>query len=404
MYRKILLLALFVLFAYFPSVIAQVTGSFKVYGSEGLYYPVVIVDGAEAAQTNMATVVQLGRNNVHQDSTWRGSFISQIRFHANDWGTGADFINVDLRQHENGPVTITNFIGGWTDVSYNNSTSSIVIWLRGGGSLGTTYYYSTNYAINPAVYDGVQNALPYQVVNGPTISSISTPYPYVNQQGPSVGNMEYATGFNVVPSNGNNAITINNDLNASYSWIVGGTAEPSGWVGKLNLNYLNYSGNHPRITVDSLGNVGIGTQNPQSLLAVEGNLTAKQLNITQTGWSDFVFDSSYQNMSLENLATYVKTNKHLPDIPSAAYIAQSGLDVGAMQKLHMQKIEELTLYAIEANRQINAQDSININQQKTITRQQNILDHQQMLLDQMQAQLQKQQGELDKLKETQTAH
>lgn len=69
----------------------------------------------EQAGTNIATVLDLGRNNVHQDSTWRGSFISQITFHANDWGTGADFISVDLRQHENGPVVISNFIGGWED-------------------------------------------------------------------------------------------------------------------------------------------------------------------------------------------------------------------------------------------------------------------------------------------------
>lgn len=211
-------------------------------------------------------------------------------------------------------------MGGWEDVSTASTNHRIVIWLRGGGTLGTTYYGSSNYVVNPIVFDGVQNPLPYQIVGGGTLSSISTPYPYVNQQGPSVGNMVYATGFSVVPYNGNNSVTINNDLNASYSWVAGGSAEPSGWIGSLNLNYLNYTGNHPRITVDSLGNVGIGTQNPQSLLAVEGTITAKQLNVIATGWSDFVFDSAYQLPPLNTVETYVLNHRHLPGIPSESQL------------------------------------------------------------------------------------
>jgi hypothetical protein len=145
------------------------------------------------------------------------------------------------------------------------------------------------------------------------------------------------------------------------------------------------------------GNIGVGTTNPQSLFCVEGTITAKQLNITQTGWSDYVFDSSYQRMPLRAVADYVHANLHLPGIPSASQLADSGLNVGAMQKLHMQKIEELTLYAIDADRKIRQLDSTNSLQQQTLTRLQ-------VLLEQLQAQLQMQQGELDKLKETQNNH
>lgn len=49
---------------------------------------------------------------------------------------------------------------------------------------------------------------------------------------------------------------------------------------------------------------------------------------------------------------YIATNKHLPDIPSEQEIIENGLDVGGMQTLQMQKLEELTLYIIELQKQI----------------------------------------------------
>jgi hypothetical protein len=167
-------------------------------------------------------------------------------------------------------------------------------------------------------------------------------------------------------------------------------------------SYTNLAGSI--LTANADGYIGVGTTNPQSLFSVEGTITAQQLKITQQNWSDFVFDSSYKRMPLEEVSEYVHANRHLPDIPSEAALVKSGLDVGAMQRLHMQKIEELTLYAIEANKQIKTQDSINIQQQKTIAQQRQMLDRQQLMLEQLKAQLQNQQGELDKIKASVSSH
>ncbi|MGJ1364227.1 hypothetical protein [Sphingobacterium spiritivorum] len=97
----------------------------------------------------------------------------------------------------------------------------------------------------------------------------------------------------------------------------------------------------------SNGNLGIGTTTPREKLSVNGNIRAKEIKVETANWPDYVFEEDYQLTPLPEIETFIKTNKHLPDIPSAQKIAEEGLSVGEMNKLMMKKIEELTLYLIE---------------------------------------------------------
>lgn len=100
------------------------------------------------------------------------------------------------------------------------------------------------------------------------------------------------------------------------------------------------------------GSVGIGTENTAGYkLAVNGSIRAKELRIN-TGWADYVFDENYQLKSLTEVEQFIAENKHLPDIPAASFLQKEGVDVSAMQTKMMAKIEELTLYMIEANKKI----------------------------------------------------
>ncbi len=82
-----------------------------------------------------------------------------------------------------------------------------------------------------------------------------------------------------------------------------------------------------------------------------GFIRATRIRVEQRNWSDFVFKPSYTLKPLNKLETYIKQNKHLPNIPTEQEIKTKGLDLGEMQKLQMQKIEELTLYIIQLNKE-----------------------------------------------------
>lgn len=125
--------------------------------------------------------------------------------------------------------------------------------------------------------------------------------------------------------------------------------------GDLSYETFNSTGNFvgtPFFIQNSSGNVGIGTTTPQAKLAVNGDIYSKKVKVTQTGWPDYVFSNSYKLPSLKYVESFIKKHKHLPEVPSAKEVQEEGLNLGDNQALLLQKIEELTLYAIEQNRKI----------------------------------------------------
>jgi len=101
------------------------------------------------------------------------------------------------------------------------------------------------------------------------------------------------------------------------------------------------------------GNVGIGTNDPQSKLAVDGTIRATEIKVMEViGAPDYVFEADYNLRTLEATKAYIEENKHLPEIPSAAEMEANGIELGDMNMRLLKKIEELTLYMIEINKQV----------------------------------------------------
>lgn len=107
---------------------------------------------------------------------------------------------------------------------------------------------------------------------------------------------------------------------------------------------------------DLNGNLGLNTLNPDPgyRLSVNGKIRAKEIRV-ETGWADYVFDKDYQLKSLQEVKNYIDQHHHLPEIPSAEEVSKNGLSLGEMNKLLMKKVEELTLYLIEKDEQLQQQ-------------------------------------------------
>lgn len=119
-----------------------------------------------------------------------------------------------------------------------------------------------------------------------------------------------------------------------------------------------------KMAINNLGQVGIGGDySPFTLtkgfptdesykLAVTGKIIAEEVKVQLTSnWPDYVFAEDYELLSLKETATFIEENKHLPGVPSAYEVAnENGIMVGEMNRVLLEKIEELYLHVIDLER------------------------------------------------------
>ena len=104
-------------------------------------------------------------------------------------------------------------------------------------------------------------------------------------------------------------------------------------------------------------------------LFVESGILTEKVKVaikTTTDWADYVFAKDYKVMPLSDVEQYTLENKHLPNVPSAKEMVDNGLDVAQMDAKLLEKIEELTLYAIEQDKENTKQDELIKTQGKEI--------------------------------------
>src|SRR5690606_2110158 len=113
------------------------------------------------------------------------------------------------------------------------------------------------------------------------------------------------------------------------------------------------------------GKIGIGTKTPDELLTVKGTIHSQEVRVDLQGAvaPDYVFGQYFEGrsdakpeyvlISLEELERCIKQNHHLPKIPSASEMEENGISLKEMNLLLLEKIEELTLYTIQQQKEIN---------------------------------------------------
>lgn len=103
-------------------------------------------------------------------------------------------------------------------------------------------------------------------------------------------------------------------------------------------------------------NIGIGTNSfsdgsDSYRLSVNGGIRAHRVKVYTT-WADYVFEKDYNLRKLEEVEAFIAEKGHLPNIPSASEVEKNGIELGEMSKLQQEKIEELTLYLIKQNKEL----------------------------------------------------
>jgi len=131
-----------------------------------------------------------------------------------------------------------------------------------------------------------------------------------------------------------------------------GTAGTPGWGGTPTRFFINAA----------TGSIGIGTTSPDQKLTVKGTIHSQEVIVDMSVLPDYVFKPANRLPSLTEVKTYIDQNHHLPEMPSAEEVAKDGLSLGDMNAKLLKKVEELTLYLIEKDKQIDNQRIINNNQ------------------------------------------
>ena len=173
----------------------------------------------------------------------------------------------------------------------------------------------------------------------------------------------------LTPSNGRVIIesiqdngSIGGALTLRHPQKIGVTGEASEWtIYNMRGGYgasLQFWAYTPQssssvLTLTDCGNVGIGTMAPGYKLEVNGSLKSTTIQVdVKPNWPDYVFDSGYQLPSLTEIEKYLQQNHHLPEVPAAETVKKEGIDLADNQAVLLKKIEELTLYVIEQDKQI----------------------------------------------------
>lgn len=266
-------------------------GAFVVNGDMNTFYPVVFKYGNQ----NKINQLKIFRS-YHEagpdalSPTHCGGLTLEIDVNYGGWGGSTyDWRIMDLRQ------TYHTTFGS---ASIYMHKKGFVVWLRGGGFL---YHYESNnssnlqvcYSSNDLIFD---HELAQHDVYAP--NPLSQP----------------------------DQATINAHKNEHWDYLKG---KP----------------------FDTRGHLGILTPVSDYPLDVNGTIRAKEIKV-EAEWADFVFEDEYHLLNLSDLEKFINENGHLPDIPTEKEVYAEGISVGKMNSKLLQKIEELTIYVIEKDKEV----------------------------------------------------
>lgn len=176
----------------------------------------------------------------------------------------------------------------------------------------------------------------------------------------SGGNLDLTeanSGYMVLGSSGGTNLAFDNNEIQARTNGVASTLYFQHKGGNVRIGDGDFSsGLRLGVTGDAIvtGNLRVGLEPlPAGFsFGVDGKMICTEVLVRLVAnWPDYVFDPGYKLRNLDELGDFIKTNKHLPGVPKATEV-EKGLSLGEMQKLQMEKIEELTLYILQLKKEL----------------------------------------------------
>ncbi|MBY0427193.1 MAG: hypothetical protein K2Q22_16280 [Cytophagales bacterium] len=268
----------------------------------------------------------------------------------------------------------------------NNQPNLNEVWLIQGTCLVSTLAISGT--LSPfSTLVGTPSSNQTFIVSGVNLSSNVTITVPDHFEVSNVATGPFSSTIQLTPSSGSISTTVyiryNPSLPGTYTGnvVIGATGVTNQTVAVTGNGTAIWQANGNNVYNNNLGNIGIGTSTPDSkfevngtsffklpmqvgtrrvlgnhsdyLVSVDGKIICQKIISTPEGWADYVFGSNYNLMSLGELKSYVLLNKHLPGVPSETEAKNNGVDLTEMNVTLLKKVEELTLYVIDLQEQLN---------------------------------------------------
>ncbi len=167
--------------------------------------------------------------------------------------------------------------------------------------------------------------------------------------GPSYG--VYAESFGTAGNRyGLYAVATAPGANQAYGVFGTATGATANWAGYFNDG--NVYINNQLLVGSTTGKIGYA-------VSIDGKVVAEELLIQESSnWPDYVFEPDYDLQPLHAVKSHIDAKGHLPGVPSAAEVAATGgAHVGQMQRILLEKVEELTLHLISAEERAEAAEA-----------------------------------------------
>jgi hypothetical protein len=298
------------------------------------------------------TTIDLGSNNTAyaQLMTNRGYFLFNKEIRSTNGQFGSNTGDLFLRTAGTNRVTIAN-ITGFVGVNFTNPQHHIHVH-------GTTDFLESAKGDGLPFNHGISSRI--SLTNALTGSSNSDgAIIHLSEKTLHIRNRE-SDGLLTI-RNHNTYFTMNNGRTYLNHGALTSDAGAS-----FNIQSTNSQDNGLRVRVTTAGKYGIlsvaGAEESAYLATTDPNVAPANINFKVTGggevyarkytttlatFPDYVFESDYNLLPLSELRNFISDNGRLPNMPSAQEIEENGADLGELNRLLVEKVEELTLYILE---------------------------------------------------------